>query len=210
MFRDRADAAAQLAGKLASRYLGAADTVVYGIPRGGVVVAARIAHELGLPIDVVVASKIGAPGNPEYAIGAVDPDGAVTPNVYAGYSLPELEHLGRSAREKVEQRLDLYRGWAGGIHQVAKTAILVDDGIATGLTALAAIDYLRRHGARRVVLATPVVSEDTAEVMSAAADELQAVETPEIFYAVGQFYERFEQVTDEEVMGAIRGVGHQA
>lgn len=206
MFRDRAHAGRLLAEELGRAYAGAENVVVLGIPRGGVMVAEEIARLLGLPLDVVVTSKIGAPGNPEYAVGAIDPDGAVTQNVYGGYSMTELEHLGRPVRDKIRQRIQLYRrGDAGAPDVAGKTVIVVDDGIATGLTVLAAVDYLRRLGADRLVLAVPVISADAARAMRSKVDELVAIEEPEIFYAVGQFYRHFGQTTDEEVMRALAG-----
>lgn len=203
MFRDRLHAGRLLAEKLAAAFSGAEDAIVFGIPRGGVIVAAEIARRLHLPLDVVIASKIGAPGNPEYAIGAVDADGAVTQNVYAGYSMAELEHLGRPVRERIAARTELLRGRRQPLDVTGKTAIVVDDGIATGLTAFSAIDYLRRHGARRVVLAVPVISADAADLMRHAVDELVTLEEPDVFYAVGQFYRRFEQTSDDEVLSAL-------
>lgn len=203
MFRNRAHAGRLLAEELSSEFSHAEDVVVLGIPRGGVIVAGEISRRLGLPLDVVIASKIGAPGNPEYAIGAIDADGAVTQNVYAGYSMAELEHLGRPAREKIAARIELYRHGRPGARIRGKTVIIVDDGIATGLTAFAAVDYVRRHGASRVVLATPVISADTAAVMGNRVDSLVALERPEAFYAVGQFYRDFQQTNDDEVLTVL-------
>ncbi|MDP2400926.1 MAG: phosphoribosyltransferase family protein [Actinomycetota bacterium] len=203
MFRDRVHAGRLLAGELTD-LAGSSEATVFGIPRGGVIVAAEVADKLGLPLDVVVTSKIGAPGNPEYAIGAIDADGAITQNVYAGYSMTELEHLGRPVRERIAHRLDLYRAGRGPELDVAgRTAVLVDDGIATGLTAFAAVDYLKRQGASHIVLAVPVISADAARVMRTRVDRVVALEEPEIFYAVGQFYRRFEQTSDDEVLHAL-------
>ncbi|MDZ4177875.1 MAG: phosphoribosyltransferase family protein [Coriobacteriia bacterium] len=203
MFRNRVHAGRLLAGELAD-LAGSPEAVVLGIPRGGVIVAAEIADKLGLPLDVVVTSKIGAPGNAEYAIGAIDADGAITQNVYAGYSMAELEHLGRPVRERIARRMELYRAGRGAeLDAVGKTAVLVDDGIATGLTAFAAVDYLKRCGASRIVLAVPVIAADAARVMRTRVDRVVALEEPEIFYAVGQFYRRFEQTSDDEVLHAL-------
>lgn len=204
MFRDRHDAGRQLAEELA-RFAGASDVVVLGIPRGGVIVGEEISRLLELPLDIVVTSKIGAPGNSEYAVGAVDPDGAVIANPYAGYSTAELEHLGRSVRESIERRLQLYRGGRDELDLEDKIAIVVDDGIATGLTAMAAVEYIYRHGAREIVLAVPVIASDTADRLDEMVDELITVEEPDIFYAVGQFYRKFEQVSDDEVLSALSG-----
>ncbi len=203
MFRDRCQAGRQLAEELGGGYVGANDTIVLGIPRGGVIVAAEIARRLKLPLDVVIASKIGAPGNPEFAIGAVDCDGAVTQNVRAGYSLLELEHLAMPVQDKIRRRLELYRGSRPNPVVAGQTVILVDDGIATGLTVVAAVDYLKRHEAERIILATPVVAADAAAKLRERVDELVAVEEPALFNAVGQFYRHFEQTSDDEVLSAL-------
>ncbi|MDP2233572.1 MAG: phosphoribosyltransferase family protein, partial [Actinomycetota bacterium] len=140
MFRDRTHAGRLLAEELRARVALAPDAIVLGIPRGGVIVAGEVAKRLRLPLDVIIAAKIGAPGNPEYAIGAVDPDGAVTQNVYAGYTMDQLELLGHTAAERVAARLRLYGDDRPEIEVAHRTVIVVDDGIATGLTAYAAVD----------------------------------------------------------------------
>lgn len=206
MFRDRVHAGRLLAEELAPELSGLDDAVIYGIPRGGVIVAAELARRLNCPLDVVIASKIGSAGNPEYAIGAVDADGAVTQNVYAGYTMSELEILGRSAREKVAARLKLYQSGTGPIAPRGRTAVLVDDGIATGLTAFAAADYLQRHGASGVILAVPVIAADTARSMRSRVSRVIALEEPELFYAVGQFYRHFDQVSDAEVLAVLHAM----
>ncbi len=207
MFRDRRDAGRRLAEELV-RYSGDEAAVVLGIPRGGVVVGGEVARLLDLPLDVVIASKIGAPGNPEYAIGAVDPDGRVTPNPDAGYELPELEHLARPVRERTGRRIELYRGGLEPLDLEGATAIVVDDGIATGLTAVAALRYVRALGAARVVLAAPVISASAVRAVSEYADEVVVVETPDIFYAVGQFYRTFGQTSDDEVLEILGEFGY--
>lgn len=203
MFRDRTHAGTLLAEELGPEYEGRSDAVVLGIPRGGVIVAAEIARQLRLPLDVLVTSKIGAPGNPEYAVGAVDPDGAVAQNVYAGYTPDELERLSLPVREKIAARLERYRPGRPAVELAGDIAIVVDDGIATGLTAVAAVDYVRRHGAGKVVLATPVIAAGAAGLLRRTIDELVTLAEPELFYAVGQFYRHFEQVDDSEVLAAL-------
>lgn len=202
MFRDRHDAGRQLAEELGA-YAGRDDVVVLGIPRGGVVIGGEIARLLDLPLDVVVSSKVGAPGNPEYAVGAVDPDGRVTANPAAGYEISELEHLAREVRERVTRRADLYRGGKVQPELAGLTVILVDDGIATGLTALAALRYVRSHGAAHVILAVPVIAAGAVNEVSLFADEIVAIERPEVFYAVGQYYRSFAQVSDDEVLDIL-------
>ncbi len=207
MFRDRHDAGRRLAEELGG-YADDERAVVLGIPRGGVVVGGEVARLLGLPLDVVIASKIGAPENPEYAIGAVDPDGRITANPGAGYDTAELEHLGRSVRDKVRRRLELYRGGLEPVDLSGATAIVIDDGIATGLTAKAALAYVRAQGVERLILAVPVIAASTARAMEDLADELVALEKPEAFYAVGQFYRSFGQVSDDEVLDVLAEHGY--
>ncbi len=206
MFRDRRDAGRTLAEEL-GRYASDDEAVVLGIPRGGVVVAGEVARLLGLPLDVVIASKIGAPANPEFAIGAVDPDGRVTPNPEGGYEIIELEHLARPVRERIQRRIELYRGGLEPVDLEGATAIVVDDGIATGLTAIAALRYVRAQGAARVALAAPVISASAVQAVSAYADEIIAPQTPDLFYSVGQFYRSFGQTSDDEVLEILGEFG---
>lgn len=204
MFTDREDAGRRLAEVLRSRVL-TGDTVVFGVPRGGVVVAAQVARVLGAPLDIVIASKLGAPGQPEYAVGAVDADGNVT--VASGMRLPE-SYLQQEAAERtaeVRRRVAVYRGERPPIDLRGRTAILVDDGIATGLTIRQAAEYLWRHGAGHVIVAVPVVSWATAKTMRAEGVDLVAVEEPLDFAAVGQFYREFGQTTDAEVLALLSG-----
>lgn len=203
MFRDRRHAGRMLAEEISARQADLSDAVVLGIPRGGVIVAQEIARHLSLPLDVVIASKIGAPTNPEYAVGAVDSDGEVTLNPHAGYSVAEVEHMAPAAREKIARRLEMYRGGREGVSLGGRTVVVVDDGIATGLTARAAIAYLRRQGVARIVLAVPVIAADSARELRDQVDELVVVEEPEVFYAVGQFYRHFDQTSDDEVLAAL-------
>jgi len=206
VFHDRVDAARQLAEKLA-RFHGAPDAVVLGIPRGGVVVAAEVARILGLPLDIVVVRKIGAPGNPEYAVGAIDEDGRVLRNLGASVSADYLEREAPLVRAEVERRLAAYRGGRAAVPLEGRTAILVDDGIATGLTARAAVEFVRSRGAASVVLAVPVIAQASAEELRRDVDELVAVGTPAVFYAVGEFYDVFGQTTDAEVERLLNAPG---
>lgn len=203
MFKDRTHAGRLLAEELSAGYAERDDVIVLGIPRGGVILASEVARRLSLPLDIIVTSKIGAPGNPEYAIGAVDPDGEVTPNAYAGYAISELVHLAVPVHQKITARLNLYRGTQPPLGLKGMTVILVDDGIATGLTVLSAIAYMRRHGVSRLVVAVPVIAAGAAAIIRPEVDELVALEEPEVFYAVGQFYRHFDQVSDDEVLEAL-------
>lgn len=203
MFKDRSDGGTKLAEKLV-RFRAMEDTVVLGIPRGGVVVAAEVARALDLPLDVAVAAKVGSPANPEFAIGAVAPDGDVTPNPNAGFSAEQVRRLGGPAFDKVQRYQSRLRGERSTLDVAGKTVLLIDDGLATGLTAMAASDWLKREGAARVVLAVPVAPEDAVSLLREHADEVVALEVPEVFYAVGQFYERFGQTEDAEVEALLR------
>lgn len=201
-FRDRRDAGRRLARKLA-RYRGLPNTVVLGLPRGGVATAAEVAAALELPLDVVIARKIGAPGNPELAIGAVAEDGDpyLKKESLALAGASDAYVTGEVARQRIE--ILRRRAWLRGGRPLAlpeqATAILVDDGIATGSTVIAAIGALRQLGAARIVLAAPVAPPDTVAALRPMVDEVVVLATPAMFWAVGEFYEDFAPVSDEEV-----------
>jgi putative phosphoribosyl transferase len=209
MFADRTDAGRSLATDLATMgpWL---DAVVLGIPRGGVVVAAEVARVLGLPLDVVVAAKVSSPGSPEFAIGAVAADGEVLANADAGFSAGEVRALSGPALAKVTRSLALFRVGREPLDLTRDAAIVVDDGLATGLTALAAVEYVRRCGAPLVVLAVPVASEGAFALLEPHVDSLVAVETPHQFSAVGQFYDRFGQTEDAEVVTLLADAAKRA
>ena len=205
MFRDRTDAGRRLAELLVER--GVEADVVLGIPRGGLPVARPVADALDAPLDVVVASKIGAPHNPELAVGAVASDGSLWRNdalvdrlgVDEAYLSRERERESEAAREKLER----YRGEREPPDLEGKRVVVVDDGLATGATTVAALRQVRAAGADRVLLAVPVGSPDSVERVRAEADEVICAETPPNFSAVGQFYDRFDQVSDEEAMAYL-------
>ncbi|MBI2196028.1 phosphoribosyltransferase [Candidatus Daviesbacteria bacterium] len=199
MFKDR-----QSAGQLlANRLKDIKADLVLGIPRGGVVVAAEIAKDLNLPLDIVVTRKIGAPGQEELALGAVDPDGEVVWEDRLlsdlGLKIDDLKLEVLDQWKELKRREDLYRNGRSLLDVNGKTAILIDDGIATGATVLSAIKYLKRHGAR-IVLAVPVASQDALRKVEGQVDQSVVLEAPEYFQAVGQFYHQFEPVTDKEVI----------
>jgi len=198
MWQDRIEAGGALAEELLARGYGA-DDVVLGIPRGGVEVAAEVARRLGSPLDVVVVRKVGFPGNPEFAAGAVDPDGTVIPNPQAGASAEYLASEGAREHEEALRRIAEYRGGRTDFDLLGRRALVVDDGIATGLTALAAVRWLRANGATRVALAVPVIAPDAARMLAGEVDELVALDAPGGFSAVGAYYARFPQLTDAEV-----------
>ena len=209
MFADRVDAGRQLATELAGSPAAGKGwlegAVVLGIPRGGVVVAAEVARALALPLDIVAAAKVGAPGNAEYAVGAVAADGEVVANPGAGYRAEQVRELAEPALSKVRHTLADLRAGRAPLDITGRTAIVVDDGIATGLTARAAVRFLRRAGAARVILAVPVAAPGVAQAFAADVDAFVAVETPAFFSAVGQFYGRFGQTEDDEVVRLLEG-----
>ena len=205
IFRDRVDAGERLAAAL-SRYRDAANTLVLGIPRGGIVVGKSIAVELHLPLGVCPVRKLGAPGNPELAIGAVDDQSVIVfdrkLSRHIGVSDDELLDAANRQREELRAWLAaLGAGTPPAIEE--RTVILTDDGVATGYTAQAGIQSVRRRGAKRVVLAVPVAPPDTAAWLAPQADEFICLATPEPFYAVGNFFEEWPQVTDDEVRSLL-------
>jgi putative phosphoribosyl transferase len=200
-FRDRADAGRQLAWRL-QQYRTEAPVVV-GLPRGGVPVAAEVARALEAPLDVLVVRKLGCPWQPELAMGAVGEDGALVlnPTLIAGIGLAPHDLAGviRAERDELERRLAHYRGNRPAVPVAGRTVIVVDDGLATGATARAAIGVLRQRGARRIVLAVPVAPPETVTALGGLADEVVALDTPRAFLAIGQRYDDFGQTSDQEV-----------
>ena len=202
LFDDRRDAGRQLAARLDA--YGDGRTVVIGLPRGGVEVAYEIAEALEAPLDVIVALKIGAPAQPELGIGAVAPGGITLLDERLvdelGLSDEAVERASTETREEMQRRIREYRGGEEMPDLRGRTAIIVDDGLATGVTARAAIRAARNAGARGVVLAVPVCAAQTAFEMKAEVDELVCIESPERFVAVGIWYRRFGQTTDAQVI----------
>ncbi len=178
--------------------------MVLAIPRGGVVVGAEVARALGAPFDLIIPRKVGAPDNEELAIGAVAPDGTVYVDrrLVSMLRVPDAYLEAKVAREmkEIARRMEHYRGNRPFPSLAGKTVIVVDDGVATGATVLAAIMALRRREPARVVLAIPVSPRDTLGRLQQEADEVFCLATPEPFYAVGQFYQSFEQTSDDEVV----------
>lgn len=201
LFTDRANAGRRLAAELAE-YAGP-NTVVIGLPRGGVPVAAEVAHALGAPLDICVVRKVGVPGHEELAMGAVAEGGyrVVDRSVIRWESISEdvLEERIRLKDAEVEQRVALFRGGRSTINLNGKTVIVVDDGLATGSTARVALQSVKARGAAKVVLAVPVAAADSLSSLAEVADEVICPFPMEEFYAVGVWYEHFEQTSDEEV-----------
>jgi predicted phosphoribosyltransferase/dienelactone hydrolase len=205
VFRDRHDAGRRLAERLEP--FRAEHPVVVGIPRGGVPVAAEVARALGAPLDVAVVRKIGAPQNPEFAMGALAEGGVhvLSANVVraAGLSDAGLRALIEGVERELAERIALYRGSRDPVEIAGRTVILVDDGLATGRSALAAVISLRKRGAARVILAVPVAAPSSVEALRAEADEVVCVEMPDDLWAVGLWYEDFSPTSDEEVAALL-------
>jgi len=206
-FADRQDAGRRLAQAL-SFLQGRRDILVLAVPRGGVVVGKEVARALKAPLDIVIARKIGAPDNPELAIGAVAADGTVAVDEEAvaslGVSQSYIEAATEREQEEIERRLRAYRGDRPPPDVADKTVVLVDDGVATGATTLAAIRYLRKQGPRELILAVPVGPPETVHMLSREVDRVVVLATPELFWAVGAYYDRFEQTSDQEVIDLLR------
>lgn len=207
MFRDRVDAGMKLG--LALRDFNIEDPVVLGIPRGGVIVAVEVAKILKAPLDIAIARKIGAPFDREYAIGAINSLGSVVLNEA---SIRELgipnDYIERAVKEEIEEikrRLSIYRGERDTIDIKDKSIIVVDDGLATGLTMLSVVKGVKTNNPKRIIVAVPVASYEAIKRLEGES-EVFALYVPEYFYAVGQFYEDFHQITDEEVIYALNSI----
>lgn len=205
MWPDRLAAGRDLAPALKDEVVPGA--VIAGIPRGGVIVAAEAARILGAKLDIVITRKLGSPGNPELGIGALAPDGeAVIDGKIAAYvhATPAyIEKEKASQLSEIKRREEKYRRFSPRIDWTGRTVIIVDDGVATGVTIKAAAYYARRQGALRVVIAAPVAPPDAADRLGKAADAYIFLETPAYFNAVGAFYQDFSQTTDTQVEEAL-------
>jgi len=201
-FEDRRDAGRRLAEKL-SRFMDERP-VVFALPRGGVPVGYEISRSLGAPLDVFVSRKLGAPDQPEFGIGAVAAGGVrvLNQDVVRRLGIPEdyVEQITARETAEVSRRLRYFRGDRPEPEVGGRTAILVDDGLATGVTARAAVESLRRRRPRRLILAAPVCAAQTAELFRHAVDQLVCLECPSDLGAIGFWYKDFEQTSDEEVM----------
>jgi putative phosphoribosyl transferase len=204
-FRNRSDAGRRLAGKL--MHLREEDVAVLGLPRGGVPVAFEIARALDAPLDVILVRKVGLPVQPELAMGAIGEDGVRVINtevVRAEQVTPtQFDVVENRERAELSRRADRFRGGRPRVPIADRTVIIVDDGVATGSTARVACEVARAHGAARVVLAVPVAPRSTIAGLSRVADEVVCLETPEPFFAIGQWYADFSQTADEEVVSLL-------
>ena len=207
MFRNRQHAGELLAAQLAA-YRGQLNALVLALPRGGVPVAAVLARELGLPLDVFPVRKLGAPAQPEYAMGAIAVNGLVVLHKQAIASLhvsqSTLDAVIAREHEELLRQERVYRDPRPPLILAGKTLILVDDGLATGYTMLAAIRATRELHPARIVVAVPLAPADTLDHLRPEADEVVCFHTPHDLFAIGQFYEDFSQTTDDQVREALR------
>jgi len=205
-FEDRRDAGRKLAAKL-SRFRGDG-CVVFGLPRGGVPVGYEISRSLGAPLDVFVSRKLGAPGQPEFGIGAVAVGGVRVLNTDVirrlGITDEYVDRITAQEVAEVERRLRYFRGGRPEPEVGGRTAILVDDGLATGVTARAALEALKLRGPGRLILAAPVCAAQTAELFESRVDELLCLASPSDLGAIGLWYRNFDQTTDREVVQLLQ------
>lgn len=208
MFKDRAEAGRELAARLVA--LGLHDPVVLALPRGGVPVAAQVAKALDAPLDLIIVRKVGAPGNPELAVAAIvdgdPPDIVLNREIVEAYRLDdaELAALVRKERPELDRRRIAYRGDRRAVSISGKTAILVDDGAATGTTMKVAIRAMKHRSPRQIVVALPVAPAETVADLSQEADRVVCLSQPARFRALGFHYLSFPQLSDEEVIATLR------
>jgi putative phosphoribosyl transferase len=203
IFDNRSDAGRRLGARLAERHIGGAEVIVLGLPRGGIPVACEAARVIGAPVDVLVVRKLGAPHNPELAVGSIASGGVTVLNHW----LLDTLGLGESAlapiieREQRElaRRERVYRGHRPQPALAGKVVVLVDDGAATGASMRAAVEAVKAFGPERVIVALPTSSRQAAERLRSVADEVVVLAMPEPYFAVGGSYLNFEQLSDEDV-----------
>lgn len=207
IFENREDAGRRLAKELVE-CANRKDVLVLGIPRGGVAVAFEIARALHAPLDIFLSHKLGVPGHEELAFGAIAAGGGrcLEPQVIraAGISPEQIERITLEVRQMLGQRAALYRGHRPPLQTAQRTVILVDDGIATGASMFAALSALREMGPAALVVAAPIAPASTCAWLRRIVDRLVCLDTPEDFYAVGEFYRSFAQISDEEVIDLLR------
>lgn len=207
LFNDRADAGRELALHL-QQYKQAKESVVVGLARGGVVTAYEVAHALGLPLQVIVVRKIGAPNNEELALGAITEKGEAVYNDHLlailGISSDYIKREAEREKRAAQTRSQLYRGSAAPLDVENKRVILVDDGIATGATVLAAIKSIRANHPQSITLAAPVAAPDSLKKIKKEVEEVVVLFSPVFFGAVAAFYRHFDQTSDEEVIHLLQ------
>jgi len=207
IFSNRTDAGRRLAGRLTA-YANRPDVIVLGLPRGGVPVAFEVAKALHAPLDVFLSRKLGVPAQEELAFGAVATGGVrvLDRDIIreVGISDEEVERVTENVKKELERRERVYRAGRPPLKVEGQTVLLVDDGIATGSSIRAGVNALKQMKPARLVIAVPVAPASTCHRLRAEVDELVCLHTPELFYAIGQFYEDFSQLTDEEVIDLLR------
>jgi len=210
MFKNREDAAKKLVKNL--DWLKKEDPMVLAIPRGGVVTGNVIASELGAKLDIIVSRKIGAPDNPEFAIGAVMHDGSYFPNEHNIIMLNVPQNYINQEiavqMKEIDRRLVRFRG-SKEYHLEGRTVVLVDDGIATGATMLVAALWVKKQKPKKIIIALPVGPKETINMLSEVADKVVVLHSPYLFNAVGEFYKEFNQVDDYEVQEIMSRYGYE-
>jgi putative phosphoribosyl transferase len=206
MFADRVDAGEQLGARLREQLGSSPGRLVLGLPRGGVPVAAEVARALEAPLDVLVVRKLGAPSQPEVAIGAIGPDGAMLLHEH-GRTIDAAVVARIRSRElaELERREHAYRAGRDPLDLQGREVVIVDDGIATGATMLVAVQAARALGAAHVVAAAPVAAPDARDAVAAVADRVIVLDAPARFWAVGEWYADFRQTDDAEVVRLLGG-----
>ncbi|MCD4782701.1 MAG: phosphoribosyltransferase [Candidatus Eremiobacteraeota bacterium] len=206
-FKNKRDAGKKLSNVLKEIVIETENALILAILRGGIEIGYEVSRELDIPLDIIIPKKLGAPGNPELAMGAVTGDGAV----YLDQSLIKYLSISESfIKNEIEKKLEeirkserIYRGENPPVEIKGKTVLLVDDGIATGSTMTSAINALRNKKPARIIVAVPVAPRDAVIKMNEIADDILCLYAPEVFYSVGQFYEDFKQTTHEEVLNLL-------
>lgn len=206
-FEDRRDAGRRLGARL--QHLAASRPIVVGLPRGGVPVAHEVAVALAAPLDILVIRKLGLPWQPELGLGALGEGGIQVWNAplvtSTGVTRDDLAPVVRREEAELERRIERYRGRTEPLPVAGRTVVMVDDGLATGFTARAGVEVLRRRGASWVVLAVPVAPARAIDELRAVADEVICLHTPTVFGAIGEFYRDFAQTSDGEVVDLLAG-----
>jgi len=211
IFKNRSEAGKKLAEKL-KEYKGNKNAIVIGLPRGGVVIAFEVARELNLELDIIVTRKVGAPMQPELAVGALTQDGEPILDrdfiEKLGIHDKDLEPIIQAEQDELQRRLELYRGGKESLDLNGKVAIIVDDGVATGATMRAAIKSARKLGAEKIVVAIPVSPKDALEKIKSEADVVICLDIPDVFFGVGGFYQEFAQTEDEQVISLLKNAAN--
>ena len=202
IFKDRNDAANRLADKL-KKYKNE-DGVILAIPRGGVPIGYYIAEDLDLPLEIVLSKKIGHPNNSEFAIGSVSLQGVVIDESVTGIPKDYIERESNRILEVLEEKFKLFMGDCKLTDLKNRTVIIVDDGVATGNTIMATINAVKKSYPKKIIVAVPVSPIESARKLSVMVDEFICLQIPKVFFGVGQFYDDFSQVSDEEVMEYLK------